>query len=110
MLRTLVLNAADLLAAHRVQDGFILESRTTVGAPLSFPGRSAAPEIHFAGVRQLLALNPPSALLTTPNPICLLDTGAWHPASKSTDTGCAPGHLHPAFSSTVDRKIALQCT
>ncbi|WP_343698693.1 DUF1254 domain-containing protein [Caulobacter sp.] len=60
LIRTLVDGEADLAAAHKAQDGFVVKGPP--GAPVpAFAARDAAPTDYFAAARALLAANPAPA-------------------------------------------------
>lgn len=60
LIRTLVADAADLPAAHKVQDGFVLTG-PKAAAPPAYAARDADPAAYFAAARQLLAADPAPA-------------------------------------------------
>jgi hypothetical protein len=60
LIRTLVADEADLSAAHKVQDGFVLTG-PKAAAPPAYAGRDADAADYFASARALLAADPPPA-------------------------------------------------
>ncbi|MBO9558762.1 MAG: DUF1254 domain-containing protein, partial [Caulobacter sp.] len=61
LIRTLVESAADLPAAHKVQDGFVLTAPKAV-APPAYAPRTADPTAYFETARALLASDPAPAV------------------------------------------------
>jgi hypothetical protein len=60
LIRTLVADPADLPAAHKVQDGFVLTG-PKAAAPPAYAARDADPAAYFDAARQLLAADPAPA-------------------------------------------------
>jgi hypothetical protein len=60
LIRTLVIDDADVPAAHKVQDGFVLTG-TKAAAPPAYAARDAPAADYFATARKLLAADPAPA-------------------------------------------------
>lgn len=60
LIRTLVDGEADLAAAHKAQDGFVVKGAAAAPVP-TFAARDASPSDYFAAARALLASDPPPA-------------------------------------------------